>query len=165
MLAAPAAAQGVDPPSLVLDGTVTVPLAAQARRSYLFGSVELYRLAIYLDGSLRDGAVIASRDVSKALRVEVTYKPDLQRPMALDWQRELIPALESSAMGELRRIIAPLRYGDVLQVDYTPEKGTTVRVNKGVAVSRGSHDLMLAFLDHWAGQRPVSEEIKQALMR
>ena len=167
MLAAvPAAAQGA-PPSLAVDGAGMLPLAAQARRSHLLGSVELYSLAVYLDGSLRDAAVIASRSVPKALRVEVTYKPDLHRPMPLDWQRELIPALalEANAVAELRRIISPLRYGDVLLIDYTPDKGTTVRVNRDVAVSRGNHDLMLAFLDHWIGQRPVSEEIRQALVR
>jgi hypothetical protein len=26
-----------------------------------------------------------------------------------------------------------------------------------------NHDLMLAFLDHWLGQRPVSEELRRAL--
>jgi hypothetical protein len=40
----------------------------------------------------------------------------------------------------------------------------TIRVDSGVAVSRASHDLMLAFLDHWIGQRPVSEEMKRALL-
>jgi len=38
-------------------------------------------------------------------------------------------------------------------------------VNKDVAVSRASHELMLAYLDHWVGQRPLSEELKQALLR
>jgi hypothetical protein len=51
-----------------------------------------------------------------------------------------------------------------VQIEFAPEKGTTVRVNKAVAVSGGHHDLMLAFLDHWLGQRPVSEEIKRTLL-
>jgi hypothetical protein len=33
-----------------------------------------------------------------------------------------------------------------------------------VAVSGAHHDLMLAFLDHWLGQQPVSEEIKRMLL-
>ena len=159
------AAQGSHPSSIALDGGGSVPLAAQASRAHLVASVDLYSIAIYLNGSIRDAAAFLPRQVPKALRIEVTYQPDIKRPMPLDWQRELIPALEPAAMAELRRIIAPLRYGDVLQVDYTSEKGTTVRVNRDVAVSRGSHDLMLAFLDHWVGQRPVSEEMKQALLR
>jgi hypothetical protein len=31
-------------------------------------------------------------------------------------------------------------------------------------VSGAHHDLMLAFLDHWLGDRPVSEELKRTLL-
>jgi hypothetical protein len=31
-------------------------------------------------------------------------------------------------------------------------------------VSGAHHDLMLAFLDHWLGDRPVSEDIKRTLL-
>jgi Chalcone isomerase-like len=64
----------------------------------------------------------------------------------------------------LRGAFAPLRYGDVVLVEYVPIKGTTVRINRGVAVSGAHHDLMLAFLDHWIGQQPVSEEVKRSLL-
>jgi len=37
-----------------------------------------------------------------------------------------------------------------------------VRVNDRISVSTGHHDLMLAFLDRWIGQRPVSEEMEAA---
>jgi len=160
----PLAAQ-TPPGSLELDAGATVPLVAQARRAYQLGSVDLYTVAIYANAPIRDTATLASKDVAKAVRIEITYQPDLQRGMTYDWQRELIPALDPAGTASLRRIIAPLRAGDVLQVDYTREKGTTVRANKDVAVSRASHDLILAFLDHWVGQRPMSEEIKQALLR
>ena len=57
-----------------------------------------------------------------------------------------------------------LNVGDVVLVEYTPARGTFVRVNRAVAVSGAHHDLMLAFLDHWLGDRPVSEAIKRALL-
>jgi Chalcone isomerase-like len=65
---------------------------------------------------------------------------------------------------DLRGIFAPLRQGDVVRIEYVPAKGTTVRVNKGVGGSGAHHDLMLAFLDHWLGQHPVSEDIKRTLL-
>ena len=159
------AAQGTAPASLELDAGATVPLVAQARRAHQLGSIDLYSVAIYANASVRDPAILASKDVAKAVRIEITYQVDLQRGMTFDWQRELIPAVDPAGMALMRRIIAPMRAGDVLQMDYTREKGTTVRVNKDVAVSRASHDLILAFLDHWIGQRPMSEEIKRALLR
>ena len=158
-------AQAPLPASLELDGSVSVRLAAQARRAHLVGAVDLYRVAVYANVPLRDGAALSSSDEPKAIRVDVIYKPDLHRPLPIDWQRELIPGLDAGATAELRRIFMPLRGGDVLQIDYTREKGTTVRVNRDLAVSRGSHDVLLAFLDHWIGQRPLSEEMKQALLR
>jgi hypothetical protein len=64
----------------------------------------------------------------------------------------------------LRGVFAPLLSGDVVLVEYAPGRGTTVRVNRGVAVNAAHHDFMLAFLDHWLGPRPVSEEIKDKLL-
>ena len=98
------------------------------------------------------------------LRIDVTYREDVLRPMALDWRRELVPPLEAAGVAHLRGVFAPLQYGDSVQIEYVPAKGTTVRVNKGVAGSVAQHDLMLAFLDHWLGDRPVSEEIKRTLL-
>jgi hypothetical protein len=72
--------------------------------------------------------------------------------------------LEPAATAHLRGTFAPLRNGDIVLVEYVPTKGTTVRINRGVAVSGAHHDLMLAFLDHWLGQQPVSEEIKRMLL-
>jgi len=162
--AAPLTAQGSHPEALIVDG-INLPVAGQARRAQLLGSVDLYDVAIYAARPLGESTTLASRSVAKAVRVAITFKPDLQSAMAFNWQPELIPAMEPDAVAQMRRILMPLRYGDVLRIDYSPERGTTVRVNKDVAVSRASHELMLAYLDHWVGQRPLSEELKQALLR
>ena len=156
-------AQGGSPPSIALDGVPSVPLAAQARRTHLLGTFELYRVAVYVDGSVRDLDRLSSPAVPKALRIEVTYEEDLRRRMTINWRGELIPPLETAAVTQLRGAFGALNHGDVVLVDYTPAKGTAVRVNKAVAVSSASHDLMLAFLDHWLGQRPLSDEIRSAL--
>jgi hypothetical protein len=113
---------------------------------------------------LTDPARLSATGTAKAARILVTYRPDLRRQITLDWQRELVPALHIGATSQLRRIFSPVRFGDVIQIDYTEPKGTTVRINRDVAVSRASHDLMLAFLDHWLGQRPVSEDMKRQLL-
>ena len=138
-------------------------LRGHALRTHLLGTVGLYTVALYSDGA-GDHARLASADVPKALRIEVTYEDDLRRRVAIDWQRELVPSLEPQAVAHLRGSFAPLRRDDVVLVEYLPEKGTAVRVNKAVAVSGAHHDLMLAFLDHWLGNRPVSEEIKRTLL-
>jgi hypothetical protein len=154
---------GQPPSSLSVDGRGALARAAQAVRSDLLGAVELYTIAIYTDGDPVSRELLASPDAAKALRIQVRYQEDLRRRTAIDWRRELLPRLESPAVAHLQGSFAPIQHGDVV-VEYVPARGTTVRVNKGVAVSGAHHDLMLAFLDHWLGQRPLSEEIKQALL-
>ena len=158
--------QGADagqPPSLNLPGPVTIPMIAQASRAHLLGAIRLYTIAIYANGPF-DPVEMVSPDIAKALRIEVTYEEDLRQRTKLDWHGELVPRLEPAAAAHLRGSFAALKQGDVVIVEFLPGKGTTVRVNKAVAVSGSNHDLMLAFLDHWMGQRPVSEEIKRCLL-
>lgn len=107
---------------------------------------------------------LVSPEIDKALRIQVLYREDLRRRLAIDWRRELVPSLEAAATAHIRAAFLPLRHADVVIVEYAAGRGTTVRVNNAVAVSSADHDLMLAFLDHWLGQRPVSEDLKRALL-
>jgi hypothetical protein len=150
------------PEQITVEG---VPLrrTAQAHRTHLLGSLDLYTISLYSDGQI-ESQRLASADVAKALRIDVTCTDEARMRVGFDWRRELVPRLEPRAVAHLLGSFAPLRHGDVVQIEFAPEKGTIVRVNKAVAVSGGHHDLMLAFLDHWLGERPVSEEIKRRLL-
>ena len=161
----PALAQPTrNPPSIAVEGGTTLARAGQASRQHLLGLLEIYQIALYANGPAADLERLASPDVAKALRIEITYEEDFRRQLTADWQRELVPPLNLAAIEHLRQTFAPLKQGDVVQIDYTPSRGTNLRVNRTVVASGVNHDLMLAFLDHWLGQRPVSEELKRALM-
>ena len=151
------------PPEQITVDSKPLRLLSKAHHTHLLGTVALYVIALYGDGAVED-APLASIDVAKALRIEVTYQDNLRRRVSLDWRRELVPRLEPQAMAHLLGSFAALRHGDVVQIEYVPAKGTSIRVNRGVAVSAAHHDLVLAFLDHWLGDRPVSEEIKRTLL-
>ena len=162
-----AQAQTVEPPATIASAGGGAPLqrAAHASRVYLLGQAEMYTLAIYVEAPPLDRVRLAGRDVTKTLRIQITYKEDLRGRYPVDWRRELLPPLEETAEAHLFGSFAPLRHGDVVLVEYAPGRGTSVRINnRSVAASSASHDLMLAFLDHWIGQRPVSEELKRALL-
>jgi hypothetical protein len=154
----------VSPPAtLAPEGGTPLPLIGQAERVHLLGARQLYGVALYSAAAVTDPR-LASPETSKVIRVEITYENDLRRQITIDWRRELIPPLDGRAIVQLRGTFGALQRGDIVLVEYTPTKGTSIRVNKGVAVSGIDHDLMLAFLDHWLGQRPVSEELKRALV-
>jgi hypothetical protein len=137
LLAGPAGAQEGHPPAITPEGE-SIPLAGQARRTHLLGAVEFYDIALY--ASTADRAHLLSPDVPKALRIEVTHEDDLHRRVTLDWRRELVPLVELPAAAHLRGSFAPLQQGDVVLIAYVPGKGTTVRVNKGLAASGEHHD-------------------------
>jgi hypothetical protein len=153
---------GEPPATLTLDGGTPLVRAGQASRDHLLGLIHIYNVAVYADGSI-DRARLASPQSAKALRIEVTHNND-DRRLPVEWWRELIPRLEAQAVAHLRSTFASLRSGDVVQVEYVPGQGTTIRVGKTIVVSGVNHDLMMAFLDNWIGQRPISEEMKRALL-
>ncbi len=153
-----------NPPTVTPAGTGPLSRVGQATRVHLLGADELYTVALYADPSMSDRAHLTSPDVPKVLRIAIKYKDDLRRLISLNWRPELVPPLDAAATAHLRGTFAPLRYGDIVTIEYVPGKGTFVRVNKAEAVSGANHDLMLAFLDHWLGQRPLSEDIKRALV-
>jgi hypothetical protein len=141
-----------------------LPRAGQATRVDRLGLAPLYTVAVYAEDAALRRVQLVSPDQAKALRIDIDYKDDLRRQIWVDWRRELVPPLSQAAMTQLRATFASLRQGDVVLVEYAPAKGTAIRVNDAVVVSEASHDLMLSFLDHWLGQRPVSEQMKQALL-
>jgi hypothetical protein len=157
--------QEVAPPAtLAPPGSAPLGLVSRATRTHLLGLIDLYTIAIYANQPLDPLLQMLSASTAKALRIEVMYQEDLRRHLPFDWRRELVPALEAAPTAHLRGVFAPLKRGDVVVVDYVPARGTSVRINKSVAVPDAHHDLMVAFLDHWMGQRPVSEEMKRALL-
>jgi hypothetical protein len=165
-IASSAFAQSAAPPqTFTPEGGTPLPLAGQATREVLLGRLALYNIALYAEGPAVDQARLGADDAAKALRFEVRYEDDLRRRVVIDWRGELVPSLETPATTHLRATFGSLRLGDVLIVEYVPGKGTTVRINKMIAAAGANHDLMLAFLDHWLGQQPVSEDIKGQLLR
>jgi hypothetical protein len=163
--ASPARSDEQQPSAISLAAHTSVSLAGQARRAHLLGAVDLYEVGVYLQGATLQRAQLARPDMPKALRIDILAPDDLPLRLAHDWRPELIPQrLNAAATAHLRGVFAPLRHGDVVLVEYAPATGTVVKVNKAVVVPKAEHDLMLAFLDHWLGQRPLSEEMKRTLL-
>jgi len=130
----------------------------------MLGLLDLYSVAMYVEAGRLDHAHLLSPSVPKAIRILIEYEENLRRPVWNEWRHELIPRLNAAGAAHLRGAFASLSDGDVVLIEYVPGQGTTVRVNKAVAITGASHELMLAYLDHRLGQRPVSEEMKRTLL-
>jgi hypothetical protein len=150
------------PPTVSPAGSAPLALVGTATRAHL-ALDDLYTIALYANPPF-DDAQMVSADVAKALRIEVLYARDWRRPPVVAWFGELVPRLEPAAVAHFHQMFAPLRRGDIVLIEYSTRKGTTVHVNRSIVILSAPHELMLAFLDHWLGQRPVSEEVKRALL-
>ena len=159
----PAALQGQSPAEVRV-GYKPLTLVAEGSRTDQLGGEALYTVAVYAESRPLDLAGLAKEDTAKALRIEVVSDDDPFSPLTRPWRRELVPHLDRAATTQLFAIVGSARKGDVLLVEYEPGKGTTIRGNTLTAVSRAPHGLMLAFLDQWLGQRPVSEDLKRTLL-
>ena len=145
-------------------GYTPLTRVAEGLRTDQLGGEALYTVAVYAEAAPLDVARLASADTAKALRIEVESDDDPFSPLTRPWRRELVPRLDRAATTHLLAIVGAVRKGDVLLVAYEPGKGTTIRGNTLTVVSRAPHDLMVAFLDQWLGQRPVSEDLKDTLL-
>ena len=115
-------AEGEFPPSeLMVEGAGRLPTAAHARRTHLLSAIEIYSIAVYVDGSMLDLARLASPDVAKALRIEIAFEEDPRRPFPFDWRRELVPTVDAAGTAHLVGSFAPLRRGDVISIEYVPD--------------------------------------------
>jgi hypothetical protein len=160
----PAAAHG-QPPAEIRIGFTPLPVVAEGSRTDQLGGEALYTVAIYAGIRPLEVTELAKADAPTALRIEVATDDDPASPLTRPWRRELVPRLAPAATSQLFAILRTVRKGDVLQVEYEPGSGTTIRVNALTVASRGPHDLMVAFLDQWLGQRPVSEDLKRTLLK
>ena len=151
-------------PADVRVGHTPLTLVAEGSRTDQLGGEALYTVAVYAEARPLDVARLASADTVKALQIEVVSDDDPFHPLTRPWRRELVPRLDRAATTHLLAIVGSARNGDVLTVEYEPGKGTTIRGNTLTAVSRAPHGLMIAFLDQWLGQRPVSEDLKRTLL-
>jgi hypothetical protein len=151
-------------PAEVRVGWTPLALVAEGSRTDQLGGEALYTVAVYAASRPLDVAQLADADIPKALRIEVASDDDPFSPLTRPWRRELVPRLDRAATTQLFAMVGSARKGDVLMVEYEPGKGTTIRGNTLTAVTRAPHGLMVAFLDQWLGQRPVSEDLKRTLL-
>ena len=111
------AEHGQVPTTLSVELRSPLTLASQATRRDLLGAVELYTIALYTPEGTVSREILASPDVPKALRIQVSYEETLRRKLALDWRRELVPRLDPAPTAHIQNSFAPIQHGDTIIVE------------------------------------------------
>lgn len=127
--------------------------------------VDLYFVAFYLERPLRRHRQIRSRDVAKAVRVDIVFDGRVPEQMPEEWRSRLVEVLSRDLVRDLQSLFSELVTGDSLTVSYAPNAGVSrVRFNGDVVGSYAGPDLIDGLLSLWIGPKPVSRNLRRLLL-
>lgn len=181
--AAPAASTAAAVPADIQVGDVTFagsfPLAGKTLllqgaglRQIVFFKV--YGAALYVEKHAASTADVFAADAPRAVRLGL-----LRHVKGADFIEALESGLDANLTAEgkqaitnelnqlkdLMRAIGDVKEGDMVDFEYAPESGTTLRLNgKPVGPSIAGKALYDAVLAIWIGDRPIDDRLKNAMM-
>lgn len=163
--------EGVEIPATIRsgDGNTDLVLNGAGLREKFY--VDVYVAGLYLQARTSDAAAILSDDGPASVVMHIVYSEVSKKKITDGWidglddnttasEREAIqPRLEA-----FNKLFTSMQKGDVLRIDYTPAKGTEVRLNGEWRGSVEGNDFFRALLKVWLGSDPVSKSLKQDML-
>ncbi len=151
------------PLDLKLDNLSLIHYSSGIRSHYF---VDVYQCALYIPNN---GKSISSLDLLKlvhpiAMRIEIMTS-ELPDKMPDIWRETIEPEIMDKAFRRFQKGFLTLDGGDVLLFMYLPGEGTRLVLNDKLLFTDPGPGLMEALLEQWLGSEPVSEDLKQALLR
>lgn len=140
-------------------------------RNFLF--MDIYQAALYLPYRLNDPRRVLNEDIPLRLRItllrDVSTRHDLDA--LLDGLEDNNSALEMAAIqSQLEHFLALLRKlgtvskGSVVELDYQPDGGTRVWLNRRLLGAVPGMPFNRSLLRIWLGEQPIQSSLKRALL-
>jgi hypothetical protein len=170
----PAAAieiEGVEVPETdtSADSKTTLVLNGAGLREKFF--VDVYVGALYLQAKTPDAHAILSDDGPASVHMHILYSEISKKKITDGWIDGLDANLSKSERQAFQpRVVAfnklftVLKEGDVIRIDYSPGKGTEVRINGEWRGAVEGNDFFRALLKIWIGSNPISKSLKQDML-
>ena len=163
--------EGVEIPETdsVVDSKTTLLLNGAGLREKFF--IDVYIGALYLQAKTPDAHAILSDDGPASVHMHILYSEISKKKITDGWIDGLDANLPKNELQALQpqldafnKLFTVMKKGDVIRIDYTPEKGTEVRINgewRGVVEG---NDFFRALLKIWIGPNPISKSLKQDML-
>ena len=148
-----AAVTGLPAPKLALAGCA-------ARRVLL---INLYDLRLYLPQRASATAAF-DPNLPRALELSVTYPGNVPGRMPEHWRQRLDRRLPPALIADLDRMYQNLRGGDVVLLEYRPDRGTRLRLNGTVQMADHGPALMDTLVELWMGPQAVYPDVRHQLL-
>ncbi len=152
-----------NPPETIHIGGRDWSLFSSGVRSYAF--FDVYQCALYMDsrqGGDLDSIQALSHPVG--IRIEVLTS-EMPEEVPDPWKEAIRPELSDKLYNRFKKKFFKLNQGDVLFFSYLPDQATVFYLNAEKKFSDPGPGLFEALLEQWIGAKPVSEDLKAALLK
>ena len=133
--------------------------------------IDVYIGALYLPAKTTDAGAILSDEEPASVLMHILYSEISKQKLTDGW----IDGLDANLSNDERQAIQPrldafnnlftsAHRGDVLSIEYTPDRGTEVRINGEWRGAIEGNDFFRALLKVWLGPSPVSKSLKQDML-
>lgn len=153
--------------SIVLSGKSLALNGAGVRTKFVF---DIYVAAFYTSSPVRKVSDINTAQPMRMV-MHIVYDEVSKEKLVDAWDDGFEDNLSSEQFEKLSNkikqfnaLFVTVRKGDVIDLDYTPEKGTTVSINKNKKGLVVGADFYKALLLIWLGEDPVGDDLKDDLL-
>lgn len=158
------------PDSLTLpSGSPELVLNGAGMRKKLF--MDIYIGALYLPARTNDAAAILEDDGPASVAMHIRYGEISRDKIIGGWEDGITANLDESGQQAIRTrldafnsLFTAVKEGDVIRIDYTPGRGTEVRINGEWRGAIEGNDFFRALLKIWLGHKPVRESLKNDML-
>jgi hypothetical protein len=151
------------------DSKITLVLNGAGLREKFY--VDVYVGALYLQAKTPDAHAILSDNGPASVHMHILYKELSKQKITDGWIDGLDANISESELQYLQprvdafnKLFTVLKKGDVLRIDYSPDKGTEVRINGKLRGAVEGNDFFRALLKIWIGENPISKSLKQDML-
>jgi len=156
------------PEQLMLEQNTLVLNGAGIRSKFVF---DIYVGALYVTKKSNTAAAIIADPGAKLVRMQFVYDEVSAEKMRDGWSEGFANVLDATTKAKMQPQIDKFNQafgktvaGDVIDVQYLPQNGTTVIINKQVKTTIPGIDFHQALMKIWLGDDPVDANLKAGML-
>ena len=130
--------------------------------------MDLYVAALYLESKTSDASKVIYGTGEMAIHIKIISSSVTRERFIESVTEGFANATSKASADDKKKFIAffseEIKNGDIIHIDYTPEKGTKVTKNGVVKGVIPGYDFKKALFSIWFGSKPADENLKKGML-
>lgn len=130
--------------------------------------MDLYVAALYLEAKTTDASKVIYGNEEMAIHIKIISSSVTRERFIESVNEGFANASCKASADEKKKFISffsdPFKNGDIIHLDYTPEKGVKVTKNGVVKGTIPGYDFKKALFSIWFGSKPADETLKKGML-